>query len=76
MGHPKLSRFIAVGIFIISLITFILTVQSSVPFWDCGEFIATTYTMAVPHPRGRVFPDHWPCRVDDTSVRRRFCVTD
>jgi hypothetical protein len=55
MGHPKLSRLIALGVFIISLATFLSTVQSSVPFWDCGEFIATAYTMAVPHPPGAPF---------------------
>ena len=38
--------------FFISLITYILTVQPSVPFWDCGEFSGATIWQQVPHPPG------------------------
>ncbi len=38
--------------FLVSMVTFLLTVQPSVPFWDCGEFTSAAVQQQVPHPPG------------------------
>ncbi|MFH2054896.1 MAG: DUF2723 domain-containing protein [bacterium] len=45
---------IALGalVFIVSLVVYLMTVQRTLSLWDCGEFIACSYTMAVAHPPG------------------------
>ena len=38
--------------FFISLITYTLTVEPTLSFWDCGEYIATSAKLQVGHPPG------------------------
>jgi len=38
--------------FIISAIVYILTIEPTASFWDCGEFIATAFKLEVGHPPG------------------------
>lgn len=38
--------------FAIALITYWLTFEETASYWDCGEFIAVSYKLEVPHPPG------------------------
>src|SRR5438046_783404 len=39
-------------VFVSTLVLFFLTLNRSIPFWDSGEFIATSYLLGIPHPPG------------------------
>lgn len=52
MDKKLINRIFAILAFVVSFITYALTVQPSVPFWDCGEFSGATVWQQVPHPPG------------------------
>jgi len=52
MDAKKLNRLFGSFVFLFSFIVFYSTVAPTVSFWDCGEFIACSFKLAVPHPPG------------------------
>jgi hypothetical protein len=48
----RIHQGFAIFVFAISLTTYLMTVQKTVPFWDCAEFTAATVWQQVPHPPG------------------------
>jgi len=50
--YNKVKKISAWGIFIFSLVLYTFTMAPTTSFWDCGEFIACSYTLGVPHPPG------------------------
>lgn len=55
MNFRTIYKIIGIFVFIISFGVLHLTVQPSVSFWDCGEFIAAGHYLQVPHPPGAPF---------------------
>ncbi|MEJ2636448.1 MAG: DUF2723 domain-containing protein [Calditrichia bacterium] len=52
MEAKKLNRLFAAFVFLFSFVVYYMTIAPTVSFWDCGEFIASSYRLAVPHPPG------------------------
>ena len=55
MSQKNIHRLTALVVFLIAAATYFLTAQPSVSFWDCGEFVASSYSLQVPHPPGTPF---------------------
>jgi len=52
MSAQKLNKVLALLVFAISFFIYMNTLAPTVSYWDCGEFIATSYILGVPHPPG------------------------
>ena len=39
-------------VFLVTQVVYLLTINISCPFWDSGEFIATSHVLGIPHPPG------------------------
>ena len=52
MREGHLNRVLAGSVFAASFLTYFSTMAETVSYWDCGEFIATSYILGVPHPPG------------------------
>ena len=46
------NRITAALVFAISAFTYLSTIEPTASFWDCGEFIASSYKLEVGHPPG------------------------
>ena len=52
LNFTRWNRILGWFVFLIALITFWLTVEPTVSFWDAGEYIATSSKLEVGHPPG------------------------
>ncbi|HEX8609502.1 MAG TPA: DUF2723 domain-containing protein, partial [Pedobacter sp.] len=52
MNYSKINNITGWLCFAIATLTYILTLEPSVSFWDCGEFIAAALKMQVVHQPG------------------------
>ncbi|MBE9584689.1 DUF2723 domain-containing protein [Mucilaginibacter sp. JRF] len=52
MNYNKINNLFGWLAFLIATITYVLTLEPSTSFWDCGEFIACIYRLQVAHQPG------------------------
>jgi hypothetical protein len=71
------NRIVALAVFVIACVTYLSTIEPTASFWDCGEFIASSYKLEVGHPPGnpvfqlfaRIFTIPFPPeKADDETV--------
>ncbi len=53
--YKRIHYIIAGVAFLATFGTYLLTMQPTIPFWDCGEFIASAAKLQVSHPPGAPF---------------------
>lgn len=51
-NFKKWNTILGWSTFMVALITYSLTVEPTLSFWDCGEYIATSANLEVGHPPG------------------------
>ena len=54
-SYQKLNNLLGWLVFAIASVVYILTLEPTASFWDCGEYIATAYKLQVGHPPGAPF---------------------
>jgi hypothetical protein len=52
MNFQKANNIFGWAAFGVALLTYFLTMEETASYWDCGEFIAVSYKLQVPHPPG------------------------
>jgi hypothetical protein len=55
MTGQLIDRLVAAGVFLYALVVYLLTMATTAPFWDSGEFIASVNALMVMHPPGAPF---------------------
>ena len=55
MNYTKLNNLLGWLTFSIAFFIYYLTIEPTVSFWDCGEYISTAYKLEVGHPPGAPF---------------------
>ncbi|MCL2727324.1 MAG: DUF2723 domain-containing protein [Bacteroidales bacterium] len=48
----QLDLWVGVVVFLVAAFTYLSTIEPTASFWDCGEFIASSYKLEVGHPPG------------------------
>lgn len=52
MNYKRLNDYTGWAVWLVATIVYLLTIEPTASFWDCGEFIASAYKLEVGHPPG------------------------
>src|SRR5450631_4496470 len=52
MNYKKVNNLTGWVIGLFACMVYVLTMEASGSFWDCGEFVSSAYKLQIPHPPG------------------------
>ena len=52
MNQQRINNLIGWGVFCISLLVYVLTLEPTLSLWDCGEFLTSAYKLEINHSPG------------------------
>src|ERR1700736_1538465 len=52
MNFNKVNNIVGWAVCVVACAVFVMTMEPTGSFWDCGEFISSCYKLQIPHPPG------------------------
>ncbi|HUS03283.1 MAG TPA: DUF2723 domain-containing protein [Chitinophagaceae bacterium] len=52
MSFKKINNITGWAVFLIASTVYLMTMEATGSFWDCGEFVSSAYKLQIPHPPG------------------------
>ena len=52
MNYARWNTILGWGVFLVASMVYLMTIESTVSLWDCGEYITAAYKLEVGHPPG------------------------
>jgi hypothetical protein len=52
MNFKRVNNIVGWAVCIVACTVFVMTMEATGSFWDCGEFVSSAYKLQIPHPPG------------------------